>query len=106
MQDILDLDRGDSRALERGKQHPAQRIAQRQTEAALKRFRNEDGLTPSVAAGLDLEAGGLLQFLPVLHVDSHVFPLGIGPSPSQMLGALADANRGMARPPSRTGIKA
>src|SRR3546814_5826773 len=31
-----------------------------------------------IAASLDLQAVRLLQFLPVLHVDSHVFPLGFG----------------------------
>jgi hypothetical protein len=61
----------------RGEQHAAQRVAQRQTEAALQRLRHESRLTAAIAGGLDLQAVGLLQFLPVLGVDSHVFPLGM-----------------------------
>ena len=78
MQDVLDLDRGDRRALKRGQKNPAQRVAERQAETALQRLGNEGRLALAVARRLDLEAAGLLQFLPVLHVDSHVFPLGMG----------------------------
>ncbi len=78
MQDVLDLDRGDRRALKRGQKNPTQRVAERQAETALQRLGNERRLALAVARRLDLEAVGLLQFLPVLHVDSHVFPLGMG----------------------------
>src|SRR3546814_4795107 len=83
VEDVLDLDRGDRRALERGQKTPAQRIAERQAEAALQRFGDEGRLAPAVARDLDFKAVGLLQFLPVLHVDSHVFPLGMRPKRSK-----------------------
>src|SRR3546814_3437350 len=51
--DVLDLDRGDRRALERGQKNPAQRIAERQAEAALQRFGDEGRLAPAVARDLD-----------------------------------------------------
>jgi hypothetical protein len=77
VQHVLDLDRGDCGALQGGEQHAAQRVTQSQTEAALQRLRHESRLTAAIAGGLDLQAVGLLQFLPVLGVDSHVFPLGM-----------------------------
>src|SRR3546814_16038557 len=57
------LFRSDRRALERGQKNPAQRIAERQAEAALQRFGDEGRLAPAVARDLDFQAVGLLQFL-------------------------------------------
>jgi hypothetical protein len=42
MQNAVDLHRGDGSAAQRGQQHATQRIAERQTEAALERF-GDDG---------------------------------------------------------------
>ncbi len=44
VQHVLDLDRGDRRALKGRQQHAAQRVAERQTKAALKRLGNEGRL--------------------------------------------------------------
>src|SRR3546814_8245898 len=56
----------------------AQRVAQRQTEAAFERFGDEGRLALAVAAGLDFQVAGLLQFLPVSDVDSHGLPFAFG----------------------------
>jgi hypothetical protein len=77
MQDILDLDRGDRRALKRGEQHATQRVAERQAEATLERLGDEGRAALPIGTRLDLEGVGLLQFLPVLDVDSHGLPLGL-----------------------------
>ena len=75
----LDLDRGDGGALERGEQHPAQRVAERHSEAALQRLGDEGGAAAAVASRLLLlERVGLLQFLPVLCVDGHFLPWQLG----------------------------
>jgi hypothetical protein len=42
MQHVVDLDRRDGRTLQRGEQHAAQRIAERETETALERL-GDDG---------------------------------------------------------------
>ena len=42
VRDALELDRGDSGALERGEQHAAQRVAERVAEAAVERLDHED----------------------------------------------------------------
>ena len=80
VQHALDLDRGDRGALERGQQHPAQRVAERQAEAALQRLGDEGGLAARVAVDrLLLEGIGLLHFLPVLCIDGHGFlPWSLG----------------------------
>ena len=78
VQHVLDLDRGDRRALERRQENAAKRVAQRQAEATLQRFGNERRLPLAIAALL-FERVGLLQFLPVLCVDRHVVPLSYGP---------------------------
>ena len=75
VQDVLDLDRGDSGTLQRREQHATQRVAQRQAEAPLQRLGDEGRATLAVAAGLLLETMRLLQFLPVLGVDGHMSSL-------------------------------
>src|SRR3546814_5451952 len=58
--------------------HTAQRVAERQAEAALERFGDEGRLALAVAASLDFQVAGLLQFLPVPDIDSHGFPFALG----------------------------
>ena len=77
MKHVLDLDRRDGGALQRGQQHTAQRVAERQAEATLERLGDEARLAHAVAARLLFEAVRLLEFLPVLCVDSHCVPLGV-----------------------------
>src|SRR5690606_2165718 len=72
-----DLDRGDRRTLKAGQENPAQRVAERQAIAPLERLGHESRLALLVAAGLDVERAGLLQFLPVLHIDGHGLPLKV-----------------------------
>ena len=55
MQHALDLDRGHRGALQRRQQHAAQRVAERQAEAALERLGDDGGVRACVAAELDLE---------------------------------------------------
>ena len=74
---VFDADRSNRSALKRGQQHPAQRIAERQAKAAFERFGDEGRAALRIVAGPDLEGVGLLQFLPVLDVDSHGIPLGL-----------------------------
>ena len=79
MQHAVDLDRGDGGALERAQQHPAKRVAERHSKAALERLGDEHRAAADIAPGvLLLEAVGLLQFLPVLCVDGHFHPLAAG----------------------------
>ncbi len=66
VQHALDLNRGHGRALQRRQQHAAQRVAQRQTEAAFQRFGGDRRGPPRIMAGFDLELLRLDQFLPVL----------------------------------------
>src|SRR3546814_4723123 len=47
MQHTLDLHRGDGGALERGEEDAAQRVAERQAEAALERLGDEGRLAPA-----------------------------------------------------------
>src|SRR3546814_8336301 len=77
MQHTLDLHRGDGGALERGEEDAAQRVAERQAEAALERLGDEGRLAPAVAPGLLLKGVGLLHFLPVFSVDGHDLPLAV-----------------------------
>jgi hypothetical protein len=71
VQHALDLDRGDGGTLQRRQEHAAQRVAEREAEAALQRLRHERRLAAAVAADFLLERVGLLHFLPVLCVDGH-----------------------------------
>jgi hypothetical protein len=57
--------RGDRRALQRRHQHAAQRVAQRQAEAALQRF-GDTVPARRVGTRLDVKLRRLDQFLPVL----------------------------------------
>jgi hypothetical protein len=66
VQHALDLDRGDRGALERGEEHPAQRVAERDAEPALQRLHDDHGLAVGPAAGLDVQPLRLDQVLPVL----------------------------------------
>src|SRR5207253_6646195 len=64
--------------LERRQKHPAQRVAESHSEAALERLGDEHGAAANVApAHLLLERAGLLQFLPVFCVDGHFHPLAV-----------------------------
>jgi len=66
VQDALDLHRGDGRALQRGQQHAAQRVAEGQAEAAFERLGGHGGDAGGVVAGLDRQRLGFDQSLPVL----------------------------------------
>src|SRR3546814_53759 len=44
----------------------------------LERFGDEGRLALAVAASLDFQVAGLLQFLPVPDIDSHGFPFALG----------------------------
>ena len=76
MQHALDLDRGDGCALQRGQQNAPERIAERQSEAALERLGDERRRAAGIMPGLDLEFLRFDQFLPILleHVLPHRFP--------------------------------
>ncbi len=71
MQHAVDMDGGDGRALQRGQQDAAQRIAERQAEAALQRLRHHGRDALGIFAGHDLQLVRLDQFLPVFlnHLD-------------------------------------
>ena len=79
VKDVFDLDRRDRRALKRGEQHATQRIAERQAKATLQWFSDECRLALGITARLLFEGGRLLEFLPVLGIDCHDVPLGVGP---------------------------
>ena len=66
VQHALDLHRGHRRALQRRQQHAAQRVAERQAEAALQRLGDDGGDALRIVAGLDRELFRLDQRLPVL----------------------------------------
>jgi hypothetical protein len=66
VQDVVDLDAGDRRALQRAHQHAAQRVAERQAEATLERFGDDGRLARRIVPGANLELRRLDQFLPVL----------------------------------------
>ena len=60
----VDLDRGDRRALDRGEQHAAQRVADRRAEAALERLRVEPAEPVGERLALELEPLGPLKTFP------------------------------------------
>ena len=66
VQHAVDLDRGDRRTLQRRQQHPPQRVAQRDAEAALERLDDDRRLAVGPASGLHVEPLRLDQILPVL----------------------------------------
>ena len=72
MQHAVDVHRLHRRALQRGQQDAAQRIAERDAEAALERL-GDDGRCPRrLVAGGDLKLVRPDQFLPIL-LNGHVF---------------------------------
>ena len=50
MQHAVDMHRGDGRALQRGKQHAAKRVAEGEPETALERLGDDESETLRVAA--------------------------------------------------------
>ena len=72
MQDIVDLHRGDRGTLQRGHQHAAQRVAERQAKATFQRFGHDGRLTGGIVAGVHHQLRGLDQLLPILM--DHVSP--------------------------------
>ena len=61
MQHVVDLDRRDGRALQRGQQHAAQRIAERQAEAALERLGDDGRGATGIDAGFGDKLLGLIR---------------------------------------------
>ena len=66
VQHAVDMDRGDRRALQRRQQNAAQRVAERQAEAALERLGDDGRDAARIVAGRDIELVRLDEFLPVL----------------------------------------
>jgi len=108
VQGIFDLDRGNRRTLERGQEHAAQRVAHGQAETTLERLRNESRLAFRITAGLDVKDVGLLQFLPVLHIDSHGLPLVVQRAAVDVITALnlKMRDRPSGRPRNSSGLDA
>jgi hypothetical protein len=71
MQHAIDVHRLHRRALQRGEQNAAQRIAERDAKSPFERFGNHRCDPRGVAAGGDLELVRPDQFLPILL--DHVF---------------------------------
>ncbi len=71
VQNGINLHRRDRRALQRGQQNAAQRIAQGHAEAALERLSNDLGLAHRIKARLDFRLHRADQFLPVLFNHGH-----------------------------------
>ena len=72
VQDVVDLHRGDGRALQRAHQNATQRVAQSQTKATLQRLGNQSCLTCGIVTRLAVKLGRLDQFCPILM--DHVIP--------------------------------
>ena len=66
MQHAVDLHRLHGRALQRRQQNAAQRIAERQAEAAFERLGDQGRRALAIAAGLTCSLFGPDQFLPIL----------------------------------------
>jgi hypothetical protein len=66
VQHAVDMHRRDGGALQRRQQHAAESVAEREPEAALKRIGHDGRQARRVAAGNDVELGGLDEILPVL----------------------------------------
>jgi hypothetical protein len=62
----------------RGQQHAAQRVAERQAKAALKRFGDEGRLASCIAARLLFELLGFLSSCQFLVLTAMIVPLGLG----------------------------
>ena len=65
MNDAVDLDGGDGRALQRGQQNATERVAERHAEATFERFGHQARLALGVGTDLDLRLLGTDQLLPV-----------------------------------------
>src|SRR5690606_28183135 len=61
----VDLDGRDSRALQRGQQNATKRVAERHTETTLERLSDQTRLAQRVGTALDLRLLGTDQLLPV-----------------------------------------
>ena len=81
MQHAIDLDSRNSRTLKRRHQNTTKRVAERQAEAALKRFGDDGRKALRVMARIDFELGRLDKLFPVFldHVDNLV-SFAAGPS--------------------------
>ena len=73
VQHVVDLYGGDCGALKRRQQNATQRVAQRETKAALKRFGDNGRDTRRISARLDFKLCRLDQFCPVFvdHASLH-----------------------------------
>ena len=65
VQHAVEHHRGDRRALKRGEQHAAKRVAEGKPEPALERLSHDESETLRVAAQRDVELSGLDEILPV-----------------------------------------
>ena len=74
MQDTVDMDRGNRRALQRRQENAAQRIAEREAEAALERLRHDRRHALWIVARDHLEFAWLDKLLPVLLNHDRTFP--------------------------------
>jgi hypothetical protein len=109
MQHAVDLHRGHRRAVQRGQQHAAQRVAQRQTEAALQGLGDDHRPPSRIHARLDVQLVRLDQFLPVLldHVvSSRSQPAKPGPGAGAVAVAAIWRGARKARAAARTFIRA
>ena len=61
VQHAVDVDRGDRGALQRGKQHPAQRVAERLAEAALERLGDDGRVRRWSSLGMTSSFFGLMS---------------------------------------------
>ena len=74
MQDTVDLDRGNRRALQRRQENSAQRIAEGEAKAALERLRDDRRHALWIVAGNHFELARLDKLLPVLLNHERTFP--------------------------------
>ncbi|MNE34142.1 hypothetical protein D3C80_1278520 [compost metagenome] len=65
MNNAVDLDGRDRRALQRGQQNATKRVAERHTETTLEGLSDQTRLAQRVGAALDLRLLGTDQLLPV-----------------------------------------
>lgn len=68
MDDAVDLDAGDSRALKRGQENAAERVAKGRAEATLKRLDDELGFALRIPIVLNNRTVGADQVFPVFVV--------------------------------------
>ena len=73
MQHAVDVDGGDGGALQRRQQDAAQRVAERQAEAALQRFGDHGGDALAVVAGRDASLFGLISSCQFFWIMSDLF---------------------------------